>query len=395
MPKAKGVSNRRTRRQTVPYERPADHEEPRERAAEQENVLEGLVSKFREWLQGQGGLGIPLPLQHNPTIATEATVSQPTTSESIATIASANVSVDPIPNLNSNKATLSPFNEVHKLAAADGMVSLPLSSGLSMKVIEKIWSGEFVEMSTLVSNKDVDGYDEKAFRICSLNDGTVKLAESDKPRWLSFDTWRRAFDKFSAVRAMKFPAEAAHLLKYANIVSELCARGGNHNFYDRQFRLLKQTSQIPWGELHVELWLMSINRRNPPAQRQGTMPSMSFQPSSGQGHASRRGQGGRAIPKGSCYSFHGGSGECSRGSQCIFSHRCPQCGGAHSLLQHNSASRGGFNGGRGGRATNSNASGSGYQQTQNPTYSNPQPSRQTQRGSTTWIRGGNISRGRN
>lgn len=241
------------------------------------------------------------------------------------------------------------------------MVSLPLSAGVPLKVMEKIWEGEFVEMSQLISLKD-DDWAEKSYKLKTTKDGSVKLSDADKPRWLTYDNWRRAFDKFTAIMSLKYPLITPKLVKYANIVTEIHARGGNFQYYDRQFRMLKQSVDVAWDIMHTELWLLAImsKRGTAPLSKMGNQSGNWGTKFSSQNHGGS--EQARGIPKGYCYAFHSRS-QCSQGSQCKFNHLCFRCGGQHSILQHPSSAASGtgtgaFPGGKGSRFNQDNQGGS-------------------------------------
>ena len=48
-------------------------------------------------------------------------------------------------------------------------------------------------------------------------------------------------------------------MKYGATIQDLAARGHNWDFYDENFRCLRQSQarSLPWGTLHWELWLRS------------------------------------------------------------------------------------------------------------------------------------------
>jgi hypothetical protein len=55
----------------------------------------------------------------------------------------------------------------------------------------------------------------------------------------SIDAWTSAFQIFVGVYTSKFPQEAPDLMKYAEVVRDLAARGANWRLvYDTQFRSL-------------------------------------------------------------------------------------------------------------------------------------------------------------
>ena len=125
-----------------------------------------------------------------------------------------------------------------------------------------------------------------------------------------------AFHIFVDIYVQKYPNEAAALMKYANVIQGLAAKGHNWKYYDEHFRFLRQTqsTSLPWGNVHWELWLLS---QQTPYQRT----------------AQSSGKTNRfvAIPKGFCYKYHKGN-ECAG---CNFKHTCFKCDGQHRASQCN------------------------------------------------------------
>ena len=110
-------------------------------------------------------------------------------------------------------------------------------------------------------------------------------------------------------------------MKYSDIVQDLADRGHNWQFYDENFRFLRQSerSALPWAHIHWELWLRSQSTQT----RSVTSASRNVPPNNKQPFIS--------IPRGYCFKFHKGD-ECFG---CDFKHACFKCGGPHTGLKCN------------------------------------------------------------
>jgi hypothetical protein len=86
-------------------------------------------------------------------------------------------------------------------------------------------------------------------------------------------------------------------MKYRDIVQDLADRGQNCQFYDENFRFLRQTqrSSLSWADVHWELWLRSQHTSQKlPSTMQRALSTLS-----GKGPQN-------SIPRGYCFKFHKG-----------------------------------------------------------------------------------------
>ena len=101
------------------------------------------------------------------------------------------------------------------------------------------------------------------------------------------------------VYTVKYPLEAPSLVKYGEVVRDLAARGGDWRFYDQQFSHLRHsnTSEMPWGSTHWELWIRAQNFHN----------SARFTKNLTVRNSSVPYPIGPFVPKGYCHKFHQGN----------------------------------------------------------------------------------------
>ena len=102
-------------------------------------------------------------------------------------------------------------------------------------------------------------------------------------------------------------------MKYGEIIRDLAARGHDWRFYDENFRFLcqSQSSSMPWGTIHGELWLRAQS-----SFANNRKPVMNFP-----------GKQNLRVPAGYCFKFHKG-GHCDA---CAYSHNCFKRDGNHRV----------------------------------------------------------------
>lgn len=97
---------------------------------------------------------------------------------------------------------------------------VPLHASVSAKTKEKIWSGDFVDLSTL---KDAD-VEELTFNIRT---GAISSTVSSKKKFLSIEQWTDAFNTFASVYRLKYPAEAEGLSAYMGLIRQIADKNGS------------------------------------------------------------------------------------------------------------------------------------------------------------------------
>ena len=201
-------------------------------------------------------------------------------------------------------------------------VSAPVDARVPLKLKSKIWNQEYIDFGHLLVNPNLEGKFQLTLQNSDETSSPSLSFESvTKPKKIyNIDTWLTAFHVFVGVYTSRYPTEAPSLMKYGEIVQDLAVRGHNWRFYDESFRLLRQTqsSTLPWGAVHFELWLRSqqgSSRRN-----SGSLGHSSAKP----GHLLN-------VPTGYCYKFHKGV-DCPG---CSYKHACFKCDGAHPAIRGN------------------------------------------------------------
>ena len=89
---------------------------------------------------------------------------------------------------------------------------------------------------------------------------------------------------------------APKLMKYCEVVRDLSHKSADRNFYDEQFRYLRQSAppRYPWDQIHWELWLRAMSKAVSSVGADKANARVRFCPSINK------------FPKGTCWTFHAG-----------------------------------------------------------------------------------------
>ena len=204
-------------------------------------------------------------------------------------------------------------------------VAMSLGSFVSAKIKGKIWANEFIDFGALLYpvhkqerySLSLAPHDQQG----STTQPQLTLEPSHaSKRITSITQWLSAFNTFVAIYTSKFHSEAPKLMKYCEIVRDITNKPGDWNFYDQQFRFLRQSvpDQHPWDGVHWELWLKAVT-----SFRHKSQATFSDKPTF-------RHKGRQQFSKGVCWVFNAGK-YCAAG--CRFEHKCSHCGSKHPASQ--------------------------------------------------------------
>ena len=229
--------------------------------------------------------------------------------------------------------------EPHNIQAPEGQkmitLSIPLASQVPMKVKQKIWRDEFIEMAELEPEQ---GDQKVSVTFSQLDDNSPALAMTSRSRLkpiLTFSQWQSAFNIFVAIYTERRPGETPELMKYAETIREIASRfpGEAWRFYDRQFRYARQNSPIMWADIHMELYVKCIYTHGveQPATFQGNAVETEerrFQPS----HNAIQGaqQNASQIKATVCFKFN--RGKPCQATTCRHKHAFSACSGSHPRM---------------------------------------------------------------
>ena len=186
----------------------------------------------------------------------------------------------------------------------------PLDLKLSDATKQKIWTNQYVEFDKLI-----DVPVTKTPSSLELVGGKLVTVKPTK-QISSIGQWCDAFNVYHTCYSRKFPHQTPELLSYLNIIKSLSQRNGDYITYDREFRFMRQTSDIGWG-FDSTLWMECRDPPNKPSYNKTTSNS---KPKNKRTPRTPPLVDGKPVPNGFCHSFHG-FGQCKR-SDCKYSHMC-------------------------------------------------------------------------
>ena len=188
----------------------------------------------------------------------------------------------------------------------------PLGDHVSDKLRGKIIRGEFVELSELLQSSDPNKF---ILAIDTTNDRpALQLNQAASKKMLNISQWESAFRIYVAIYSTVHPCDTPALMKYWDVITQLSRDGCNWADYDRNFRLSKQSNNIPWDLIHTEFYLRASAKPRPQILRVNFRNNQPF----------------RTQPKltrGFCWGYER-SGLCTD-PYCNFKHHCQKCGGKH------------------------------------------------------------------
>ncbi|MES9972121.1 MAG: hypothetical protein ABW092_18970, partial [Candidatus Thiodiazotropha sp.] len=216
--------------------------------------------------------------------------------------------IEQLLNGTPNNTNVLPISQCHTYGSS-------LSALVPDKIKSQIWDNKYVEMAQLYQIQ-VRGEIKQDFAVNITNQGPSTVVKVQPKQMqgsdLSINTWLTAFHCYMDVYLQKFPNQASGMLAYTSLIRDLERSCGTQafNFYDRSFRSHRQSQNLPWGQMHSELWnkavLMSLSSST--AIRSSTRPGS---------------DASSASNKRVCFKYNSPKG-CSR-RQCYFNHVCSFC----------------------------------------------------------------------
>ena len=197
------------------------------------------------------------------------------------------------------------------------LLSGSITSQVSAKLKQKIWAGEYVELSFLLEKTDkTDRIDHTyTFHVDNAGDApAIQLVPHTRKGYpLPLLQWVRAWNRFCAVLQEQSPNLGPLLAHHLETVLNLASKGAAWRIYDEQFRRLISLGEAKWGSAHLELYLKAHLETQAPGKKATTAAVPQTD-----------------MPKGACYKYHT-SGTCPTGESCKFQHNCFNCMGRHSF----------------------------------------------------------------
>ena len=199
-------------------------------------------------------------------------------------------------------------------------ISTAISCQIPNKIKKRIWRNQFIDLAVLLPRTYASN-NSPNFQLQLSSKAQISLVPNQTRKIFHIESWTSAFLRFIAIYTERFPMEAPQLIKYTEIVRDLARRstGQSWYLYDQQFRMLRETVQIPWGRLHTEFWVMASNSPSQKPFRNNFRQTRStqFNPSARN----------RKFHEYTCWAYNR-RGICGERS-CKFQHRCGLCKGSH------------------------------------------------------------------
>ncbi|XP_076079815.1 uncharacterized protein LOC143049927 [Mytilus galloprovincialis] len=129
----------------------------------------------------------------------------------------------------------------------------PISSHIPVKIKEKIWNGEFIDLNVLLkSTRDLVNEQNLEGELV-VKGGVLSLVNQKKSPIKSIYVWTSAFMIYGSVVLEKWPNKGLEFFKYMQTVRMAASRGysGGWVHYDEQFRLRKVFPPFLHGELSI------------------------------------------------------------------------------------------------------------------------------------------------
>lgn len=230
----------------------------------------------------------------------------------------------------------------------------PVSAHIPVKIKEKIWSGQFIDLSILLKSAQELAYDPQLGGDLVIKGGQLTVVQPKMKSVTNIHVWTSAFMVYMSVVLEKWPTKGQEMLKYMYMVRLASSIGHGTGWvrFDEQYRLRKaRLPQSSWGAVDMELWVIYVST-------QTTSPNQGYQ-TPAQGN-----QGPRSLiphtdgkyrpwdanksqnntPVAAAYNNQGTNNQrsfrtcwrfnkasCPFGRQCKFVHKCSKCYQDHPL----------------------------------------------------------------
>lgn len=201
---------------------------------------------------------------------------------------------------------------------------IPLGSHVPLKIKEKIWNNDFIDIGSLLpKNINIETWSVTF----SSNEVTVNTKQNNtKQKHInSFTDWIEAFNIFMAIFIQRFPDQAPFMLKYISIIKEIHDLRGLDAclFYDETFRTLRKEHQQQWQVVIDDIYRRAMFIRFP--QVHNNKRHVNYQ------HGKRQNQSFLGQGSGTCHIFSKYE-SCTR-KHCPYPHVCRNCRGPHPVTK--------------------------------------------------------------
>ena len=98
--------------------------------------------------------------------------------------------------------------------------------------------------------------DSTSYQLVSSQGGPISITPNRVTKKINgLGQWCSAFMVYITIYCKKFPDQLSDLTTYMSAIKLLSHRGGDYLTYDKEFRLLRQTTNMPFSIVHASLWL--------------------------------------------------------------------------------------------------------------------------------------------
>ena len=204
----------------------------------------------------------------------------------------------------------------------------PIDLKISNKVKQQIWSNEFIELDILLDSKQEES---TSYQLIGTQGGPISITPNRLSKKINgLGQWCSAFMVYMTIYCKKYPEQLSDLTSYLSTIKLLSHRGGDYQTYDREFRLLRQSTNMPFSIVHTSLWLECRDANLHSKQNNNKQPNKgknNFRPQQSSNAKS-------SHPYGYCFKYHD-TGKCNKGQDCMFSHTCytEGCFGKHPVFR--------------------------------------------------------------
>ena len=130
------------------------------------------------------------------------------------------------------------------------------------EIRQKIWAGNYVDLSTLLIKNYQKLDEDEDKKLCGIQDkdGNISFKNVKKNKSnLSIEEWTTAFHTFMSVYVLQHSDEIQGILAYAELIRGAARDHPNSKawrLYDEHFRTKKASDPTrPWGMVDNQLWL--------------------------------------------------------------------------------------------------------------------------------------------
>lgn len=216
----------------------------------------------------------------------------------------------------------------------------PISSHIPIKMKEKAWRGEFMDLDLLLKSARELAIDNNVQGDITLRGNSLTVVNKSTQPIKNIHVWSSAFMIYASLMLEKFPNKGLEFFKYMHTVRMAASRGYSLGWvnYDEQYRLRKAASpSSSWGVVDMELWMLCVS--TPPSgnigfgnvdrQFRNSTPIANTSHNVNLGSAlnfQRRGDTNNSV----CRLFNRGL-QCKFGKNCKYLHKCAKCNGNHPI----------------------------------------------------------------